>query len=306
MIRRILLSLFTLALAAGAAGAQGVLLVPNSSTDNVWAFSPFDGMLIDNDFVPDNNVLATPTTAIDSGRGTILVSDQISDGVFEYNYDGSYVGVFADANDGLDNVRGITVYQNQLYVANQGNTGGLGSTVQRFDMDGTNQTTWASGIDSPWWIEFRSGDVLVSNSGTDTVDSLTFAGVANAPLVTNINFPRQIHQLGNGNLLVAGFSVPSAIYEYDSVGALVDQFADGLGPRGVWLLGNGNYLFTGGTRVATVDPGTGTVTDIINASGNSFQHISYSPVPEPATLALLGLGSLMLWSHWQRRTTSLR
>ena len=294
MTQRILIPLLAVVLATGSALAQGVLLVPNSSTDSIWAFSPVDGSLINNDFIPDNGVLATPTTAIDSGRGTILVSDQISDGVFEYNYDGSYVGVVADATDGLDNVRGITVYQNQLYVANQGNTGGLGGTVQRFDLDGSNQVTWASGIGSPWWIEFRSSDVLVSNSDTDTVDSLTLAGAANSPLISGINFPRQIHQLGNGNLLVAGFSVPSAVYEYDSAGMPVTQFADGLGPRGVWLLQNGNYLFTGGTRVATIDPSDGSVTDVINATGNSFQHISFSPVPEPATLALVGLGGLLL------------
>lgn len=300
MMQRSVFALLVTMLAAASAQAQGVLLVPNSSTDNVWAFSPIDGSLINNNFVPDNGVLSTPTTAIDSGRGTILVSDQITDGVFEYNYDGSYVGVFADATDGLDNVRGITVYQNQLYVANQGNTGGLGGTIQRFDMNGSNQTTWASGIGSPWWIEFRSNDVLVSNSDTDTVESLTFAGVANPPLIsTLINFPRQIHQLGNGNLLVAGFSVPSAVYQYDSVGGLLTQFADGLGPRGVWLLQNGNYLFTGGTRVATIDPTTGTVTDVINASGNSFQHIGYVPVPEPAALSLFGLGGM--WLLWKRR-----
>lgn len=293
-MRRLLVPLAGLVALAGPGLAQGVLLVPNSSTDSVWAFSPVDGALLDNDFIPDNDVLATPTTAIDSGRGTILVSDQISDGVFEYNYDGSYVGPLADASDGLDNVRGITVHQSQLYVANQGNNGGLGSTVQRFDLDGSNQTTWASGIDSPWWIEFRASDVLVSNSGTDTVDSFTLGGVANTPLVSNINFPRQIHQIGGGNLLVGGFSVPSAIYEYTAAGTPVNQYADNLGPRGVWLLQNGNILFTGGTRIATVDPGTGTVTDIINASGNSFQHIGFSPVPEPASLALIGLGVLAL------------
>ncbi len=299
MKKTIAISILAAALAAGSALGQGVLLVPNSSTDNVWAFSPIDGSLIDDDFIPDNDVLATPTTAIDSGRGTILVSDQISDGVFEYNYDGSYVGIFADATNGLDNVRGITVYQDQLYVANQGNNGGLGGTVQRFDMDGSNQTTWASDIESPWWIEFRTSDVLISNSGTDTVDSFTLAGVANAPLVTDINFPREIFQLGNGNLLVAGFSVPSAVYEYDSAGSLVNQFADGLGPRGVWLLENGNYLFTGGTRVATIDPTSGAVTEVVNATGNSFQHISFSPVPEPTSWALLGLGTLLM--RWQRK-----
>ncbi|MEN9668525.1 MAG: hypothetical protein RLZZ386_432, partial [Planctomycetota bacterium] len=38
--------------------AEDVLLIPNSLGDNVWAFSPFDGSLISNNFIPSDGHLS--------------------------------------------------------------------------------------------------------------------------------------------------------------------------------------------------------------------------------------------------------
>ena len=40
--------------------AEDVLLIPNSLGDNVWAFSPFDGSLISNNFIPSDGHLSQP------------------------------------------------------------------------------------------------------------------------------------------------------------------------------------------------------------------------------------------------------
>lgn len=285
------------ALLGGAAmsASAGVLLVADSGNDTVWALDPMDGSVINNALIADATRFGTPTTAIDSGRGSIFVSDQITDGVYEYDYAGNYLGTFADSAQGLDNVRGITVHNNQLYVTVAG--GALSGTVQRFDMDGSNQTTWASGIGSPWWVQFRGNDVLVSDSGDDNVERFDVNGnplgaLVDGDGVTSIDFPREIYELPNGNLLVGGFSPPSGIYEYDSNGNQVGNYATAFGVRGVWLLGNGKYLFTSGTIMGTYDPMSGLTEELMNLSGASFQHISFSALPEPTSLALLAIGAL--------------
>ncbi|MCF8228234.1 MAG: hypothetical protein K9G58_09905 [Bacteroidales bacterium] len=91
----------------------GYLLIPESTNDRVMAFDPVTGDLVDADFIPsDVTNLATPIQAIMNHNGTgILVSDQLSDGVYEYDLDGNFVGIFAPAGGVnttmLDNARGI-------------------------------------------------------------------------------------------------------------------------------------------------------------------------------------------------------
>ena len=56
-------------------------------------------------------------------------------------------------------------------------------------------------------------------------------------------------ELPNGNIVVAGFSIPSGIVVLNSSGTFVKLLTGITGNRGVYLLGNGNYLTTNGTGV---------------------------------------------------------
>ena len=90
----------------------GLLLIPDSGADRIMAFDPETGDLFDADFIPsDPDNLATPiAAALHPDGNSILVSDQIKDGVIQYDLDGNFMGFFAPAggvnNDILDNVRG--------------------------------------------------------------------------------------------------------------------------------------------------------------------------------------------------------
>lgn len=287
LLSRAALAMVLIHLVPGAL-AQDYLLIPDSTTDRVSAFSPFDGSIVNLDFIPNDGHLSTPIAAIPSGRGTIFVSDQIADAVFEYGLDGAYIGTIADNGVGLDNVRGIAVSNNWLYVTV--GSGALTDTVQRFDLNGGNQSTFAT-VSNPFDVYFRENDVLVSNIDDDNIDSFDFDGNYNGPFHdsdgnTGVDFPEQINRRSNGNVIVAGFSTPAGIFEYDTLGNELNYYSVSTGLRGVYELGNGNYLWTNGSGVQTFNPSTGEVA-LVTAGSYRFIHA----VPEPGTLALLLIGA---------------
>lgn len=293
MFSRKLIVFGTLLLLSATAHAQ-VLLIPDSGTDRIWSFSPIDGSLINNAFITNDGHFQLPFNAIDSGRGTIFISDQNADAVFEYGYNGSFIQTIVDSTDGIDNIRGIAVNGNKLFVTL--GAGAFNNTIQSFDLNGGSQSTFIStNLSSPFDIYFRQNDVLVSNSSSNLIQRFDFNGVFLGTWHSGaIRFPEQMQERANLNVLAAGFSTPSGVYEYNAAGVQQGVFATGLGQRGVYPLANGNYLFTGGTRVAVVNPTNGVVTDVVNLAGSAFRYIELVPVPEPTTLALFGLSALAI------------
>src|SRR5690606_23964647 len=61
--------------AAAGAGGGGVLLVPESTNDQVMAFDPFDGSLISMNYIDGSGILGTRINAIQVGN-EFWVSDQ--------------------------------------------------------------------------------------------------------------------------------------------------------------------------------------------------------------------------------------
>ncbi|MCA9281477.1 MAG: hypothetical protein KDA30_05520 [Phycisphaerales bacterium] len=300
MSRNALAMISITALAASGASAD-VLLIPNTGTgfDNIWAFNTFDGSLVNNNIIPSDGNMAQVISAVDSGNNTILMSDESNDAILEYGYNGAFLGTVTNlAMSGLDDPHGMTVFNNQIYVTVR--SGAFAGTVQRYNLDGTGQTTFASDalLGTPRDIHFRSNDALVSDSGNEDIHSFSLSGAINTPIwhdsdgVNGIDFPQQIAELPNGDVLVAGFSPPNGIYQYDANGNQVNFFTLNTSPRGVAVLGNGKVLWAGGTRVGVLDLTTGISVDVVNESGASFRFIEPSAIPSPASAALLTLGAL--------------
>lgn len=246
------------------AGAEvRYLLIPDATGNRVMAFDPTDGHIISENFIPDDGRLVTPKAAIASGRGTVLVADQVADAVFEYGLDGVYIRTIANnSTHGIDNIRGIAVRNGVVYITCASGT--HANTIQKVSLAGVSQGTFAStNINSPLDILFRGADVLVSNSGTDDIERYDLNGVYLNKLVdsdstNNPDFPQQMFARTNGNLLVTSFSEPVGIFEYDSSGVKLNYFAiTGQGVRGVHELGNGEILYTQGETVAAYNRTTG-------------------------------------------------
>jgi hypothetical protein len=92
-----------------------VLLIPNSTADDVGMYSPVNGDFIGT-FLTDPTNLSTPICAIVGPDSNVYVSDQLNDGVFVYDRQGNYLYTYCDASDGLNNVRGIDFRNGHLFV----------------------------------------------------------------------------------------------------------------------------------------------------------------------------------------------
>ena len=122
-------------------GSTGILLAPDSTNKRVMAFDPLNGDLVDADFIPaDTAHLSTPKHAMLSADGqSILVADQITDGVYQYDFDGNYIGLFAPAGGVntaiLDNIRGMALRPNGNLLVTVGSSGNA-NAIAEFDTSG--------------------------------------------------------------------------------------------------------------------------------------------------------------------------
>ncbi len=301
------------AVAASAGVASADLLIPNSSNDTIGLYSSVDGSVINANFIVDANDAATydfgtPKEAIQVGN-EIFVSDQLADAIFIFDLGGNYVDKI---DSGLDNVRGLAYEpsNNTVYIANGGNANGAPED-QIVTIDPTSRSiTGSFGFGppnfSPFDVETYMGRLLVSDIdggslNSEGVDVFELDGTFVSRIVSanttdpdsGPDFPQQISaKISDDGFLVAGFSPPAGVFEYDSDGNLVATYADNFGQRGVFELLNGDYLYTGGgpdgQGTYAIDLATGGLTKV----GDGNQYISPVAIPEPATAAVLGLSVL--------------
>lgn len=273
------------------------LLIVDSVGNRVMLASSFDGSIINQNFIVDNT-LQTPTNAIPSGRGTILVSDQLADEVREYSYSGGFIGTVVGGAS-VDNMRGIAVRDNMLYITVD--SGVNADTVQRFDLTTNTLSTFISdpSLVSPsfWDVTFRANDVLVSNSGTGLINRYDLNGTPLGALTTTaVTTIRQVTLQSNGDILAA--NAGGGIVGFNSSGAFQSSFAPP-SAFGVYPLENGNFIYGAGINLSIYNPSTQLVTPVLSGNQFGFRYIEFfdaSAIPEPSgwSLVALALSSLGL------------
>ena len=240
-----------------------LLLIPDSTADRVMAFDPTTGNLVDANFIPaDVTNLSTPKHAFaHADSASVLVVDQIDDRVQRYDAgSGAYIGGFAPAG-GVN----TAVLDNAIAAAYRPGGGSLvvcvqsganGNSVAEFDSTGAHVGNFiaigSGGLAGPFDVYFRAADVLVSSINTDQILRYDLAGAFLGAFASVNNFPQQIAEAANGNILVANFGgTQEGVVELTSAGAFVAVYnpAGVGGNRGVYELPNGNILTTNGTGV---------------------------------------------------------
>jgi hypothetical protein len=231
---------------------DSVLLIPNSSDDNVGMFDPYDGHFLGL-LITDSTRLSTPISPIKGPDGNIYLSDQLGDAVYVYDTSGAYLSTFCDATDSLDNVRGIDFRNDTLFVTSGDNY------VAMFDAPHNRLPDFISGV--------NCFDILFLDDGRSLLSSLTSpAGVRLYDVdgtllsqVVSVSFPEQTNEddLSPGPYLNASFS-SDVITDFDLNGSVYETSPLN-GARGVYRLGNGNLLVTSSSGVQEMQPGTGNI-----------------------------------------------
>lgn len=291
-----------LGFAAGAAHAQqDLLLIPDSQSDRVWAFSAADGSLVTDAYLTDPgsaggvDVFNRPIEVLVSATGTLLVTDQFSDVVSEFGADRSFIRVFSLGGvrdtQVMDNIRGGHVLTagpgaGDVLVCNAGGTNALlvsQNNIKRLDPDdGAEKPDFAfnryGGLRGPFDAIEYNGKVLVSDEGQRAIVRFTLDGkfderFASSFDVPQIDFPQQMAIAANGNLLLCEFS-SGVILEFAPDATLVGQYSPGTLNlfRGIAELDNGNLLVTTTTGVHEVTR-TGLVVQT-EAAGTDFRYIT--------------------------------
>lgn len=316
----------------------GLLLIPESSNDRVMAFDPMTGDLIDPDFIPaDMTNLMTPIHAILSASGdTVLLSDQVSDAVFEYDLDtGAFIGLFAPAggvdNNILDNIRGISLDPAGNLLVSVGG-GANDDAIAAFDTAGNfignRVANGAAGLNSPFDVFIANtagpsvapGDLLVGGITSDTLHRYLGDGTPQPDIAPVDTFPEQVYQIPGGanagNLLVGNFlGTQEGVIEFDSAGMVVGIYDPPSlgGYRGAYELGNGNILTTNGGGVHEIDRAGNLVeTKIAGVSARFIEPVfpgmdgpGELPIPTLSFWGMMGMTLLLAFSAlWlvRRRT----
>jgi hypothetical protein len=273
--------------------AVSFIMVLESTNDAVMTFNYNTGALINTAFIPGGNPnLSTPIKPLLTPNATILVSDQLTDNIVEFDTLGSFIRILYGGNTTiLDNCRGISLRPPNTSVVAAIASSANQDAIAEFDVNtGTYVGNFiapnAAQLDGPWEIIFRTSDCLVSGEASDNIARYDLSGNYLGLFASINNFPEQIYETSNGNIIVANFGgTTNGLVVLNSTGTQVNNFTNVTGLRGCIQLGSGNYLITNGTGVYVIDQNTGALlsTPVSGVSARSASNYDLSIVPVELT-----------------------
>jgi len=283
-------------LAPGSAMAQQQFVLGlDSLADAGHLFDPNTGTVVQQNFIDIGSLdttASTPKAALQVGN-QIWVSDQIRDTIYRFDQKGQLVG---QINSGLDNIKGMELVNDKVWVTNAGtNNGAPGNAIVMIDAQ-TGSITNSVATSGSLFDVLRIGNLVMgSNITTEDLEWYNLDGTFNSIFhssdgVSDIDFPQQIFGEDDGGVLVSGFSPPSGVYSFESDGTSNGIVAaNNLGPRGIYRLGNDNFLWTNGDGFF-LGP-----TNNFNQLAGSGQFLTLITVPEPGCvpLGLIALAALV-------------
>jgi hypothetical protein len=273
------------------------LMMPDSAAANyrMVLFDPFNGSLVNSNYFPLNGVAtsSTPIHAMQVGN-EIWVSEQVGDRVARYDLTGTYLGqIGGGTSGGLDNIRGMGLIGNTVYVTNAGTANGApGAAVVMYNTSGAALGNFPTpNASSPFGILAHQGAMLVSSSNAnDDIHRYSLTGTSLGTFHNSaLSFFEQMNYAANGDVLAAVFTTGVIARLDANTGAQISTFTAS-GARGVYQLGNGNIMWTSGSGVFVYDVVAGTSTNVYATSGGRY--IDLLTVPEPSSALLLGVGAL--------------
>ncbi|GAB4385672.1 MAG: hypothetical protein Kow0022_12500 [Phycisphaerales bacterium] len=285
--RIVVAALASVAACVSVSAGQSYIMMPDSTNNRVVLFDPFDGSVVNSNYF--GTFGGTTVHAMQVGN-EIWISEQIGDRISRFSLTGTSLG---SISGGLDNIRGMELARDTVYVTNAGTGNGApGSAIVMFDMSGNSLGSFgtSSTVPSPFGILRRGDTILVSgSSGGDDIHEFFLDGSDVGTFYDgSLSFFEQMSFASNGDILAAVFS-SGVIARFDAGGNLLSTFTAG-GARGVMELGNGNIMWTNSAGAHIYDVNTG-VDTLVYAGGGRY--LDTLVIPAPGGAALLGLGGLL-------------
>lgn len=293
---------------------QGDFIAVIGAADNVKKIillNPQDGTLTYDDYIILTGLDPGTVKQVIRVQDELWVSDQTKDKVYRLDMSGNPLGAITG---GLDNLRGLNIINNMVWLANAGTGNGApGNAVIQIDFDGTITGSFPVNGSSWTFLPYVGNHVLISFSddggnpsqiGEYDLDG-TFLNSWNVP--GEIKFIQQITETANGQYLAASFSnstsgYPSGVHRYDSEGNYLSIIGgtSGGGARGCIELGNGNIMWTNGQGIHLADVTAGTSTLVYAGSFQFLNKISFEPAPilDPPTNLVAQVAGTDVTLNW--------
>jgi hypothetical protein len=260
-----------------------VLLCPDSLRQTVWAFDATTGAIVSQNVIVDTQYLDQPIQVVSSPTGTMIVTDEVDATVREFSAQGVFIRELCGPAQGLTRAYGCCVKNGKIYVTEPFvTTLSEPGRIWRMNLDGSDFELFLQDplMRNPRGILPVPGGFMVADSGEASIggEDLEFvsdAGVVQSPPffdsegVSYFDFPQQIAPAIGGGFWVAGFTAPSGLWLVSVNGTIDNYYPTFTSARGVWPLGNGQLLYTGGTRVQMINPNGGDEVEIVNNPGGA-------------------------------------
>jgi hypothetical protein len=293
--------------------ASPYVMMPDREHNRLVLFDANSGALVDSSLMALQG--GTPVHALEVA-GQIWVSEKTAGRVSRWSAAGQHLG---NIDSGLDDVRGLFLTSDRVYVANGGTLNGApGSALVAFDHAGNRLGHFLTGNNAPgpWsMVHFQYpqqqmfGMFVSSELGNDDIHFFGFGGTSFTTFHNSagIQFVHQMAFNQFGSLLATGHD------SNNIVRFATDLFGVGSGeivwqiqvpnPRGLHVLGNGNLLWSNASGVWVYDFGTQSSQLVYSGDGGMF---SPTAVPEPATLLAMAPALALLARRRKARESTPR
>ncbi|WP_047547900.1 T9SS type A sorting domain-containing protein [Psychroserpens sp. Hel_I_66] len=259
--------------------SQERIAVAQSTRDVVILLDPTDGSVINNDFIDLTTLGASTPKDILQVGDELWITDQIQDRIDRFDLTGTYVSTI-ESTVGLDNLRGLALVNGEVWVCNAGsNNGAPGNAIVRFDTDGNLLGNYPT-ANSPFDVIDTGTEAIISFINGDSIERFDYSGNSLSVITTSVDFPQQLqYDSTSGSLLVAGFSPPSGIYQFNVSTGAQEYYLDlGSGLRGVIELDNGTLLASSSSGLFTVDTTTNTFNNYNTENSQYFSKVDLTPL----------------------------
>ena len=247
-----------------------------------------DGSIIDPSFIDLTALNPGTPKGILQVLEEIWITDQLEDRIDRFDLTGAYLNTISG---GLDNIKGLEIVNNEVWVTNAGsNNGAPGTSIVRFDFTGNNLGFFST-TGSSFDIIDVGGEVYISYISGDTrIERRDYSGTILGNIVETgvVSFIQQIEvNTANNSVYAAVFSVTggnsSGLYEFAISDGAILNYWNQWNLRGVAILGNDNVLVSNGAGVSILDPTTGNFTVLTTDSSQYFGRLTLTPCTTPPT-----------------------